>query len=136
MKTVNCRSGSSFTIAEQTLGIPLRITEIMYNPAGGSLHEFIELQNTSAAGFDLSGMYFDGISFMFTEGAGLAGVCSMGRTTLFRFPVRLRPVKAIIVCCKRSSDCVEQTRRQLRELEPCGYNPTKPLSNSCRLTGT
>jgi hypothetical protein len=36
---------ASFTHA--SLGVPLRITEIMYNPPGGSLYEFIELANLS-----------------------------------------------------------------------------------------
>jgi hypothetical protein len=57
---------ATFTIG--SLGIPLRITEIMYNPPAGSLHEFIELQNVSGVAVDLSGMYFDGINFIFNEG--------------------------------------------------------------------
>ena len=61
---------ATFTVG--ALGIPLRISEIMYNPPEGSLHEFIELQNTSGAWIDLSGIYFDGISFMFDEGRTLA----------------------------------------------------------------
>ena len=53
-----------------TLGIPLRITEIMYNPPGGSIHEFIELMNIGSVAIDLSGMYFsEGIGFTFTPGA-------------------------------------------------------------------
>ncbi|HYG36147.1 MAG TPA: lamin tail domain-containing protein [Clostridia bacterium] len=62
---------ATFTVG--SLGIPLRITELMYNPSGGSLHEFLELQNTGPTPVDLSGMYFDGISFSFPEGAKLAG---------------------------------------------------------------
>ncbi|HEX5220958.1 MAG TPA: lamin tail domain-containing protein [Verrucomicrobiae bacterium] len=62
---------ATFTVG--SLGIPLRITEIMYNPPGGSLHEFIELQNISSAAVNLSGVYFDGISFQFPEGTILAG---------------------------------------------------------------
>jgi hypothetical protein len=62
---------ATFTVG--ALGIPLRITELMYNPSGGSLYEFLELQNTSGAAVDLSGMYFDGITFMFNEGTTLAG---------------------------------------------------------------
>jgi len=57
---------ATFTVG--SLGIPLRITEIMYNPAGGSLYEFIELQNTSGVAVNLGGMYFDGITFIFNEG--------------------------------------------------------------------
>ena len=60
---------TTFTVG--SLGIPLRITEVMYNPPGGSLHEFIELQNVSGAAVDLSGMYFDGITFRFNEGTTL-----------------------------------------------------------------
>ncbi|MGC3961266.1 MAG: lamin tail domain-containing protein [Verrucomicrobiota bacterium] len=62
---------ATFTVG--SLGIPLRITEIMYNPSGGSLYEFIELQNTSPVAVNLSGMYFDGITFSFPEGISLAG---------------------------------------------------------------
>jgi len=62
---------AAFTVG--ALGIPLRITEIMYNPSGGSLYEFIELQNISGAAMDLSGMYFDGVNFIFPEGSSLAG---------------------------------------------------------------
>jgi hypothetical protein len=60
---------ATFTYA--TLGSPLRITEIMYNPIGGSIYEFIELQNTSGAAIDLGGMYFDGITFNFNDGTFL-----------------------------------------------------------------
>ena len=62
---------ATFTVG--SLGVPLRITEIMYNPTGGSLYEFVELQNTSGTAVDLSGMYLDGVTFMFTEGTTLAG---------------------------------------------------------------
>ena len=62
---------ATFTVG--SLGIPLRITEIMYNPGGGSLYEFLELQNTSGVAVNLGGMYFDGISFIFPEGSTLAG---------------------------------------------------------------
>ena len=60
-----------FTVG--SLGIPLRITEIMYNPPGGSLYEFLELQNIGATPVDLSGMYFDGITFLFNAGSILPG---------------------------------------------------------------
>jgi len=51
-----------------TMGVPIRITEINYNPPGGSGYEFIELQNVGAAPVDLSGMYFEGITFTFLTG--------------------------------------------------------------------
>lgn len=51
----------------------LRITEIMYNAAGGNNYEFIELTNTGAAALDLSGIvFFDGIDFTFPPGSTLA----------------------------------------------------------------
>lgn len=47
------------------LGPNLAITEIMYNPAGGSPYEFIELKNFGTTRLDLSGYSFEGISFVF-----------------------------------------------------------------------
>jgi len=46
----------------------LRITEIMYNPAGGDDYEFIELKNFGATEIDLSNMAFEGITFSFPSG--------------------------------------------------------------------
>lgn len=46
-------------------GSPLRITEIMYDPPGGSAYEFVEILNTGAVPLDLSGCSFDGIRFRF-----------------------------------------------------------------------
>jgi hypothetical protein len=37
----------------------LRITELMYNPLGGSAQEFIELTNTGSTSLDLEGVSFD-----------------------------------------------------------------------------
>ena len=54
-----------------TLGVPIRITEINYNPPGGNGYEFIELQNVGAVAVDLSGMYFEGITFTFLTGTML-----------------------------------------------------------------
>lgn len=62
---------ADFTYA--TLGSPLRITEIMYNPIGGSIYEFIEVENTGPLQVDLSGMSFDGITYLFADGVSLAG---------------------------------------------------------------
>ena len=50
----------------------LRITEIMYNPDGGSAYEFIELQNVGTRLVDLARLQFSGITFTFREGATLA----------------------------------------------------------------
>jgi hypothetical protein len=54
-----------------TLGVPIRITEINYNPPGGNGFEFIELQNVGSTPVDLGGMYFDGITFTFLLGTVL-----------------------------------------------------------------
>ena len=60
---------AAFQVAE--LGLPLRITEIMYNPEGGDAYEFVEIQNTSATPVDLSGVSLDGVGFRFAEGTVL-----------------------------------------------------------------
>ncbi len=44
----------------------LRITEIMYNPLGGTEYEYVELRNVGASSFDLVGVKFvNGIDFTF-----------------------------------------------------------------------
>ncbi len=51
----------------------IRITEIMYNPLGGSGYEFLEIQNVAAYAVDLTGLEFtNGIGFAFAPGAILA----------------------------------------------------------------
>jgi hypothetical protein len=54
------------------LGVPIRITEIMYNPIGGDAFEYIELQNIGVATVDLSGYSFQGITYVFPNGTTLA----------------------------------------------------------------
>ncbi len=54
------------TLQERPLRDFLRITEIMYAPAGGSDYEFIELCNTGPTALDLKHVVFsEGISFAF-----------------------------------------------------------------------
>src|SRR5687767_2059228 len=53
-------------IAEQ-LGVPIRITEIMYNPPGGDAYEFIEIQNVGPNPIDLGGFWFEGVTFQFPK---------------------------------------------------------------------
>jgi hypothetical protein len=53
-------------------GVPVRITEIMYNPIGGDAYEFIEIQNFGATPVDLSGCSFRGITYVFPDGSVLA----------------------------------------------------------------
>jgi hypothetical protein len=60
---------ATFTIGE--LGLPLRITEIMYNPHAGDACEFLELQNTGAMPLDLGGFSFQGVTFVFPMGSVL-----------------------------------------------------------------
>lgn len=50
----------------------IRITEIMYNPDGGSELEFIELQNVGTKTADLGRLQFTGLTFSFREGTTLA----------------------------------------------------------------
>jgi hypothetical protein len=54
------------------LGVPIRITEIMYNPIGGDAYEYIELQNIGVTAVDLSGYSFQGITYIFPNGTTLA----------------------------------------------------------------
>ncbi|MBN1673316.1 MAG: lamin tail domain-containing protein, partial [Kiritimatiellae bacterium] len=51
----------------------IRITELLYNPLGGSDCEFIELANTGSAPRGLSGMRFAGITYAFAPGTELPG---------------------------------------------------------------
>jgi hypothetical protein len=46
--------------------VPLRITEILYNPnPPGDAFEFIELQNSGPAPFNASGYYLEGVNYIF-----------------------------------------------------------------------
>jgi hypothetical protein len=61
---------ATFTVSG--LGLPLRITEIMYNPAGGGggadAYEFLEVQNVGALPLNIGGFSFQGINFIFPDG--------------------------------------------------------------------
>jgi hypothetical protein len=59
-----------FQVAE--LSIPIRITEVMYNPVGGDAYEFIELQNVGSDTVDVGLMSFEGINFTFLRNTTLA----------------------------------------------------------------
>ena len=48
--------------------LPLRITEIMYQPTGGDPYQFLELQNFGSTTLDLTGCAVNGISFTFPVG--------------------------------------------------------------------
>lgn len=61
---------ASFEAGE--LGVPLRITEIMYNPIGGDGFEFVEVQNVGVAPVDVSLVRLDGVDFTFPPGTTLA----------------------------------------------------------------
>ncbi|MBN1669923.1 MAG: chitobiase/beta-hexosaminidase C-terminal domain-containing protein [Kiritimatiellae bacterium] len=51
----------------------IRITEILYNPLGGSDFEFVEIKNTGSAARGLSEMTVDGIRYTFAPGTQLEG---------------------------------------------------------------
>ncbi len=61
------------TFEPNVLGLPLRFTEIMYNPAGGDAYEFIELHNFGFATLNVAGFSFRGINFIFPSGATIPG---------------------------------------------------------------
>ncbi|TAL04995.1 MAG: hypothetical protein EPO07_04345, partial [Verrucomicrobia bacterium] len=54
---------ATFTVGE--LGLPLRITEIMYNPIGGDAYEFLEMQNVGALPLNIGNFSFQGITYAF-----------------------------------------------------------------------
>lgn len=52
----------------------LRVSEVMFDPAGGSDYEFVELLNIGTATLDLSGVRFtNGLDYTFPAGTTLAG---------------------------------------------------------------
>ncbi|MCI0743849.1 MAG: lamin tail domain-containing protein [Verrucomicrobia subdivision 3 bacterium] len=55
-----------------TLGTPLRITELMYNPIGGDTYEYIELQNVGSTMMNIGNFSFDGVSYVFPPNTMLA----------------------------------------------------------------
>ncbi|HEX5219160.1 MAG TPA: lamin tail domain-containing protein [Verrucomicrobiae bacterium] len=57
---------ATFIVGE--LGVPLRITEIMYNPIGGDAYEFIEVQNIGSLPLNVGLFSFQGMDFTFPEG--------------------------------------------------------------------
>lgn len=61
---------ATFTVGE--FGLPLRITEILYNPTGGNAYEFLELQNVGALPVNVGGFSFSGITFSFPPASTLA----------------------------------------------------------------
>lgn len=85
-------SDASFSVG--TAGVPIRFSEIMYNPPGGDAYEFIELQNIGGLPVNLSGFQFNGIGFRFPEptppvpAGGRLVLANKGRTNLFatRYP--------------------------------------------------
>ncbi|HAB18729.1 MAG TPA: hypothetical protein DCE44_20100, partial [Verrucomicrobiales bacterium] len=54
---------ATFQIAQAS--VPIRISELMYNPPGGDAYEFIELMNVGGIPVDLSGFSFEGVTFRF-----------------------------------------------------------------------
>jgi hypothetical protein len=61
---------ATFAVAQPLL--PLRITEIMYQPTGGQTYQFLELQNFGPTTLDLSGCSVSGIAFTFPVGFTIA----------------------------------------------------------------
>ncbi len=60
-------SEATFAVAQPL--IPVRITEINYDPPGGSQYEFVELKNTGSGSVDLSGCSFSGMTYIFPPGS-------------------------------------------------------------------
>ena len=69
-RTLTGNKWSALTSAKFQIGesaVPMRITEIMYNPQGGDAFEFIEFQNIGDSELNLSGFSMEGVSFRFAE---------------------------------------------------------------------
>lgn len=49
------------------LGVPLRLTKIMYHPAGGDAYEFVQLMNVESVPLDVSHFRFQGINYIFPD---------------------------------------------------------------------
>jgi len=74
------------TAVERPLEDYLRITELMYNPEGGSDYEFIELCNTGSAALDLSNLVISGgIDFNFS-GSGVTSLAAGDYVLVVRNP--------------------------------------------------
>jgi len=58
-------NGFNTATAATSLDLGLRITEIMYNPAGGGDYEFIELENVGETRLELANAFFEGIQYTF-----------------------------------------------------------------------
>ena len=55
------------------IGLPLRITELMYHPPRSEACEFIEIQNVSSALVELTGVGLEGVDYQFPPGSALKG---------------------------------------------------------------
>ena len=65
-RALSAGTWSALAEAEFTPRVPLRITELQYNPATGIGAEFVELRNVGASPLDLTGIRFtNGIDFTF-----------------------------------------------------------------------
>ncbi len=59
---------SALTRADFTVGapvVPVKITELMYKPSGGSQYEFVEIQNVGTVDVNIGSYSFDGIEYLF-----------------------------------------------------------------------
>lgn len=64
---------SEATFTTESPRVPLRITEVMYNPEPpGDAYEFIELQNFSQIPFDAAGYFIQGVDYIFPPQSTLA----------------------------------------------------------------
>ncbi|MCX8156061.1 MAG: lamin tail domain-containing protein [Verrucomicrobiae bacterium] len=63
-------TAADFQVGE--LGVPIRISEIMYQPVGGGAYEYVELLNTGGAAVNLGNFFFGGIDFKFLPDTWLA----------------------------------------------------------------
>ena len=83
---------ATFSVGQGPL--PVRFSEIMYNPSGGDAYEFLELQNVGGLPVDVSGFQLTGVTFRFPvptppiPAGGRIVIANGFRTNLFtsRYP--------------------------------------------------
>jgi hypothetical protein len=79
---------SALTEAFYSVDVPIRVSEIYYNPPGGSeLTEYIELENISDAVVDLTGVRFtEGIDYEFLAADTVRSIAPGGRIVITHDP--------------------------------------------------
>jgi hypothetical protein len=74
-RTLHLGEWSALTEIDYVVGsptLPLRFTEILYQPIGGDPYEYVELHNAGPSPLDIGGFSIDGLGLVFAPGTVLA----------------------------------------------------------------